>query len=330
MDDTPANLVVFRSLLKRTKLRIDTANSADECIHLATKNAYDIIILDHMMPYKDGIEALRELRAIKDNPNRDTPTICLTANAISGMRDTYIAAGFDDYLTKPIDPESLEDALIRYLPDEKVLPSEAGEDEEPEVDIPAFLYEIDRLDVRAGLDHCGSTEAYLDAVRAYIETIKMNIDEIEKFREAGDIGNLTVRIHGMKSTARVIGALELSAFAEELEEAGLQKDTEKLEAELDRFVEDYRTLGDRLLPINEISAETSEEKREEMSEEELAHIYELLKKHLAQADYDEIDTLGDRLSAAEVPEPHKERVERIVSAISMLEYEELDNIFDDK
>ncbi len=325
VDDVPANLVVFKNLLKRTKLNIDTANSADEGILYATRNKYDIIIFDHMMPYKDGIEALQELRAIEDNPNRDTPIICLTANAITGMRDTYIEAGFDDYLTKPIDPESLEDTIIRYLPDEKVFPAEDRPDEEEEESLPAFLYEIPELDVSAGLDHCGYTEAYLDAVRAYVETIGMNTEEIERYRADDDLANLTVRVHGMKSTARVIGALGLSAFAERLEDAGRSGDADTMEAEIDRFVEEYVTLGEKLMPIVNLQ-QVDDAELPEMSAEDLEQIYTLLKKHLENADYDEIDTLGEKLSGHRVPDDEKERVSQIVEAISTLEYDDIEGL----
>ena len=325
VDDTPANLVVINNLLKRTKLNIDTAGSADEGIFFATKNKYDIIILDHMMPYKDGIEALKELRALKDNPNHDTPVICLTANAIIGMRDTYLEAGFDDYLTKPIDPESLEDAIIRFLPDEKVFPADESYEEDEDETVPTFLYEIPELDVSAGLEHCGYTEAYLDAIRAYVETINLNSDEIEKYRATGDMENLTVRVHGMKSTARVIGALGLSAFAQRLEDAGRSGDSKTLEAEIDQFLEEYVTLGEKLMPIATINSDDTE-KLSMLDKEELNHFYEMLKKHIENADYDEIDSLGEKLSTYAVPDDEKERVENIINAISMLEYDDLEKL----
>ena len=121
VDDNPMNLTVFKSLLKQTKVKIDTANDGDEGLALAQEKKYDLIFLDHMMPRKDGIETLHELRAQTGGPNAETPAICLTANAISGARDQYIEEGFDDYLTKPVDSEKLEDALLTYLPKEKIM-----------------------------------------------------------------------------------------------------------------------------------------------------------------------------------------------------------------
>ncbi len=120
VDDTPMNLVVFRSLLKQTGVKIDAANSGDEGLELSYDKKYDMIFLDHMMPEKNGIETLHELRSRPDDPNLKTPTVCLTANAISGAREQYLAEGFDDYLTKPIDPEKLEAMLLEYLPPDKI------------------------------------------------------------------------------------------------------------------------------------------------------------------------------------------------------------------
>ncbi len=89
VDDTPVNLTVFVNLLKQTQLKIDTAESGDEGIALFSANHYDVIFLDHMMPDKDGIETLREMKNMTGTPNTGTPVICLTANAISGMREMY-------------------------------------------------------------------------------------------------------------------------------------------------------------------------------------------------------------------------------------------------
>lgn len=120
VDDTEINLKVFTSLLSKTKMQIETADSGDACIQLFKKNHYDLIFLDHMMPNKDGIETMKEMKTLQGTPNTDTPVICLTANAISGMREMYIEAGFHDYLTKPIDTSRLEDMILRYLPSDLI------------------------------------------------------------------------------------------------------------------------------------------------------------------------------------------------------------------
>ncbi len=76
--------------------------SCRQGLDLTHRNKYDVIFLDHMMPEMDGIETLAALRMEDDNPNLKTPVICLTANAISGAREEYISAGFDDIIAKRV------------------------------------------------------------------------------------------------------------------------------------------------------------------------------------------------------------------------------------
>ena len=129
VDDTPMNLIVFKGLIKKTGVKVDTGESGDVCIEKSSKKKYDMIFLDHMMMGMDGIETLRRIHEDEKNPNLDTPFICLTANAISGAREKYLEAGFDDYLTKPIEPDRLEEMMIAYLPKDKVTLSRSEDDD---------------------------------------------------------------------------------------------------------------------------------------------------------------------------------------------------------
>lgn len=121
VDDTPINVVVVKNLLKKTMIRVDEAISGPECLEKAGGTYYDLIFLDYRMPGMDGIETLKQLRELKDNPNLNTPVVALTANAIQGARERFIKEGFDDYMTKPINVENLENTLLMYLPKEKII-----------------------------------------------------------------------------------------------------------------------------------------------------------------------------------------------------------------
>ena len=116
VDDNSMNLTLLKALLKRTKIQVDTAISGKECLALTEKQKYDIILMDHMMPELDGVETLYLLRADQNNPNKDTTVIALTANAVEGSREMYLGYGFNDYFSKPIQADKLDDLLIRYLP----------------------------------------------------------------------------------------------------------------------------------------------------------------------------------------------------------------------
>ena len=119
VDDVMVNIIVICELLRETKVRSDKASSGDEAIMMCRGKKYDLILLDHRMPRKDGIETFKEIRAA--GMNTDTPVIMLTANALSGADEEYKNLGFDDYLTKPVDSEALEYSLARLLPKEKVI-----------------------------------------------------------------------------------------------------------------------------------------------------------------------------------------------------------------
>lgn len=119
VDDNKMNIKVLKGLLKQNKVQTDDAISGKECLALAEQNTYDLIFIDHMMPEMDGIETLHIMKEKKLCEN--TPIIMLTANAIVGDRERYLAEGFDDFLSKPVIPQALNEMLLKYLPEEKIL-----------------------------------------------------------------------------------------------------------------------------------------------------------------------------------------------------------------
>ncbi len=107
VDDVKMNVLVFKGLLRGTEITIDSALSGAEGIEMTKDTKYDIIFMDHLMPEMDGIEAFRVIRDDKDNINHDTPVVVLTANAIVGMRATYLKEGFAEYISKPVEQKAL-------------------------------------------------------------------------------------------------------------------------------------------------------------------------------------------------------------------------------
>lgn len=119
VDDVETNLIVVKNLLKNTGIQIDMASSGKEGLEMTAVNAYHLILLDHMMPEMDGIETLHKLKE-QDGPNKTTPVVVSTANAISGAAKEYLAEGFDDYIMKPATGKELEAMILKYLPKELV------------------------------------------------------------------------------------------------------------------------------------------------------------------------------------------------------------------
>lgn len=114
VDDNKANLVATEMILAKYNFEIETLDNAKDCIYkIKAEEKYDMILMDHMMPEIDGIEAVHILRSLEgyDLP----PIIILTANVITGMKEAYIKEGFDDYLAKPINIPELEKLLNKYI-----------------------------------------------------------------------------------------------------------------------------------------------------------------------------------------------------------------------
>lgn len=120
VDDVDMNLFVIENLLKQTEMQVTLADCGDECVHKACEEEFDLILIDHMMPGKDGMETFKDIRAKEESKNKTTPCVMLTANAFNGAREQYEGAGFAGYITKPIECEKLERTVSSLLPAEKV------------------------------------------------------------------------------------------------------------------------------------------------------------------------------------------------------------------
>lgn len=120
VDDNQINLKVFAGLLRDTKIQITQVDSGFKAIEKATKEKFDIIFMDHMMPKMDGIETMKNIRQYKDGPNLDGIIIVLTANAIKGSDNMYLNEGFNDVAFKPATSQQINELLWKYIPSEKI------------------------------------------------------------------------------------------------------------------------------------------------------------------------------------------------------------------
>ena len=112
VDDSKINLKVALNILKPYNFNVVTAESGYEALEKCENGTYDLILMDIMMPKMNGVETLRKL---KENEGFDIPVVALTADAIEGQDEKYIQAGFNDYLSKPIDRYQLNRVLNKYL-----------------------------------------------------------------------------------------------------------------------------------------------------------------------------------------------------------------------
>ncbi len=327
VDDTPMNLSVFKGLLKKTLVNIDEAESGMQCLKMTGKKKYDLIFLDHRMPDMDGVETLEAMKKDPDNPNKDIPVICLTANAVSGAREYYINSGFTDYITKPIVADKLESMIINYLPKEKVKLDSAIEDEDDTAgELPKWLEMAEGIDREEGLKNCGSSEMYISAVSSFANAAEENYRAIEGFMKAGSIADYTIKVHALKSSARIIGALQLSRLAEDLEKAGDEKNIDKINEVTPDLLVMYRKIFEGLKDMNEAPEDLS---LPLMDEAQLKDALTSIKELSQSYDYDSIKYIIDTINSYRFPEGYAERILRLKEAVRNADWDKINKALDE-
>ena len=261
VDDNEMNLKVAKNLLGLFGITPSLCDSGFEAIECLRKERFDMILLDHMMPKMDGIETFKRIKE-ENLVDPDTAVIALTANAINGAREQYLEAGFNDYLSKPIEIEQLEEQIKKWLPesllndqdDDEIIefaPESSEEDAGEEVsdDFVKKLEELD-IDTQAGLHYCvGDKSFYFETLSDYVGSYDERIGELNKFFEEKAWHDFEIKIHALKSASKTIGATKLSEKALNLETAASKAEDEYITDNYPGFAKEYKELIDQLRQI---------------------------------------------------------------------------------
>ncbi|MCR4605363.1 MAG: response regulator [Eubacterium sp.] len=342
VDDTPINLVVFKGLLSQTRMQIDEANDGFECLEMTKKTKYDIIFLDHMMPKMDGIETFQNMRADEENLNLETPVVCLTANAVSGAREMYMNAGFDDYITKPINTNRLEACICEFLPNDiiKYISEEVTEEEvKEEADSldPSVFDAIVGIDVAIGLDNCGSPSGYKTVVDMFYKGVKSRAAQIDSFFKDEDWENYTIKVHALKSSARIIGATDLGEDAYNLEMAGKEGRIDFIKENHAKLIAEYEKMYDILDPVCGSGAslggeakkeEYEDDLKDEAGEDAIQGWYDRIKEAADEMDIDEIEDIIKEARLYKLPEEVNEKFDKVLDLSTQFEYDEIIDLLD--
>ena len=252
IDDVELNLVVIRNLLKRIKAKIDTAQSGKEAIKLAKNNKYDIILMESMLTGMNGEDTMKNIKT-ECPDNADTPMIVITSNVMKGSREEYLNLGYTNYLAKPIDGMKLEAMLQSYLPDEKIIFTDeeyAEEDLEPDIaEKIALISKIEGIDAALGAETAGGDDTYVLLCRNFHDLANKRIGIIREAVEKEDYAAYTVQLHDLTGAARLIGAFDLSKRAEILENAGREENADRIKADTEKVLKEYKRLYDGLFKV---------------------------------------------------------------------------------
>lgn len=267
VDDNALNLKVATKLLERFNAnQITCTESGFGCLERITSGEiYDVILMDDMMPKMSGTETLNKL---KEDPNFKIPTVALTANAITGMREKYISEGFDEYLAKPIEKEELIKVMNKLLKEKKNIASTAQSSTEtielldiepkpnvepPKIEIPKEKLANTEVSKEKYLRQHGvdldKAMALLGDMEMYNMTLKDFFDEadnkwlkIVNYKNTNDLANYAIEVHSLKSDCKYLGFMRLAEIAYEHELKSKENDANFVESHFKELEEEYNNV----------------------------------------------------------------------------------------
>lgn len=225
VDDNPANLKLIAALLKERVKTVTACSNGQQAVNLATEKKYDMIFMDIQMPHMDGVTACKHIKQIE--LNKDTPVIAVTAHAMAGERDRLLAAGMDDYLTKPIEEHILQQVLVHWNPNAcaesigKVAPSYVDEPESEADNTAESAHQDVIIDWQAALKQSANKEDLAkDMLRMLIEFIP-EVDAVvanaleEESYSREELIHVIHKLHGSSSYCGVPRLKSLCATLEQ-------------------------------------------------------------------------------------------------------------------
>ena len=293
VDDYEMNLMVAKNLMKVYDFVPDVVQSGREAITRAEEKEYDVIFMDHMMPDLDGLQTLDILKEHGYLGSR-TKVIALTANAIAGAKEYYISKGFDDYLTKPIDAEALEDMLLKYMPKKKILKKAIS-------------------DVKHDRTLTSNDDERQALIKIFVSTIDESAKKLDEFKEKSDIKNYTIKVHGLKSTARLIGEMSISKKAEALEKAGNAGDWDYIETHHKELIDEYLSIRN--------TYEGQKPAKKPLDESDLKDALYSIIEMANVCDFTSTEMVLNTLADYELPEGLDEKLKEIRTLLDKLDYE---------
>ena len=217
-EDNPINQEVAAELLRGLGFAIDLAEHGAQAVGMAERNAYDLVLMDVQMPVLDGLEAARAIRRLPGHAQ--TPILAMTANAFSEDRALCMAAGMDDYVGKPVEPDLLFSTLLKWLPPRPAATSAASAVKEADAADVRALAAISGLDAERGRRSLGGRNtAYLRLLHKFTASHADSLPELRLRLEQAELTDARRLVHSIKGAAATLGATRIHQCAARLEAA---------------------------------------------------------------------------------------------------------------
>lgn len=204
VEDNPVNQHVALTMLKKWGHRIDIAWNGLEALEAVQQHAYDLVLMDIQMPEMDGITATQQIRQL-DGKHATVPIIAVTANAMQGDRERFLAAGIDDYITKPIDRDTFHTIVHRYASQEQMAQTEGSEEKlDAETTSPLLGYEV-----LSYLLNELSGKTVSELIDEYMTHSTDLLSQALVASKEQDVKNVECAVHTLKGMSGALGALRM-------------------------------------------------------------------------------------------------------------------------
>jgi CheY-like chemotaxis protein len=306
VDDFPSNLLVAEGLLIPYRMRVFTCANGREAVELVRRQPFDLVLMDHMMPGMDGVEATRVIRSMDEERCRTMPVVALTADAADGAPDLFLQNGFNDLLSKPIEVTALNAVLKKWIPAEKRRQPTVDDEPQPQAaERKQPFLSVEGVDVAAGLARLGgSHDLYRDLLGLFRRDAEASVTRLAEEPGAASLSEFTTLVHALKSGLAGIGADSLSQSAALLEKAGRRGDFSCIRERLASFREELAALVERLGEA--LAAPAAGRKDEEGPlAPKVVEALKRLRDALQAEEYAEIDDALAHLQALPLPDAVK-------------------------
>jgi PAS domain S-box-containing protein len=247
-EDNRTNQLVALGILKNVGQRADVVSNGIEALRALEVIPYDLVLMDVQMPELDGMETTRRIRDTQSTVlNHNIPIIAMTAHALQGDRERFLAAGMNDYVSKPIDPRALVEALNRWLPGDAG--ARLASDQTMKMPSPekAELKVFDKVALLQRL--MNDDELARIVIAGFLKDIPYQIQSLKDYLEAGDITSSERQAHTIKGAAANVGGEALRATALEFEKNVKSSDLDVLR----------KLIGELELQFNRLKEELEKE-----------------------------------------------------------------------
>jgi signal transduction histidine kinase/DNA-binding response OmpR family regulator len=250
VEDNELNREVASGLLEEAPVTVSTADNGEVAIRMLNESKYDMVLMDMQMPVMDGLTATRAIR--QNSQFKDLPIIAMTANAMAGDREECLEAGMNDHLAKPIDPDNLFEALLRWIPARTAAPNVAAAPvvtaQKPPAD--SAPLEIPGIDTQSALKRTGGNrQRYVSLLRRFADSQVDAVGQIRAALQAQDSATAQRIAHSLKGAAANLGANALATAAGSAEVAiTTQSEVEPALGELERTLFAAVSAMQRTLP----------------------------------------------------------------------------------